>query len=458
MNKPALPQDFIDVLRTDMGPAEADKLIAALDGDPVVSVRFNPYKIGTKPEGRQVPWSRYGFYLDERPVFTADPLFHGGAYYVQEASSMFLEHIFSQVFADDAGPLKILDLCAAPGGKTTHLASLAGLESVVVANEVIRSRAKILSENVRKWGLGNVVVANNDPKHFSSLRGFFDLVVIDAPCSGEGMFRKNPGSREEWTINNVTLCASRQRRILADVWEALKPGGIMIYSTCTFNRKENEENIAWLAEEYGCEEVDVAVPEEWGVVAGDEGGIRTFRFYPHRLSGEGFFAAVLRKAGTQRKPPRANVREQTIVNLQKNLMAEASAWCNQPEFMRFGTLNGDRVFGYYAEAYEYINMLAEQLTVIYSGVEIGQLIGRKIKPEHSLAMFHDVSHAVVNNTELQLTDAMKYLRKADVPAELFAEGINLVSYEGLPIGWIKRIGNRCNNLYPKECRVLNDRI
>ena len=241
-----LPELFRSRTTESLGTSEAERLFAALDnGESPVSIRFNPYKIGSQPEGRQVPWCRYGYYLDERPQFTLDPAFHGGAYYVQEASSMFLEAIFRQIFEPDAAP-RILDLCAAPGGKTTLLSTLAGAEGLVVANEVIRQRASVLAANAVKWGIGNIVVTNNDPAHFAPFEHYFDLIAVDAPCSGEGMFRKDPAARTEWSEQGVKLCAARQRRILSDIWGSLRPGGILIYSTCTFNAAENEENIAWL--------------------------------------------------------------------------------------------------------------------------------------------------------------------------------------------------------------------
>lgn len=454
MSEIILPAAFRAALAENLGEQESAALIASLDTPSPVSIRFNPYKIGEKPEGEQVGWSKYGFYLDQRPVFTADPLFHGGAYYVQEASSMFLEQIYRQVFDEDER-LRILDLCAAPGGKTTHLSSLAGLESLVVANEVIRSRAKILSENVQKWGLGNVAVTCNDPQHFGSLRSFFDLIVVDAPCSGEGMFRKTPDARNEWTESNVKLCAARQQRILADVWDSLKPGGVLIYSTCTFNPQEDEDNVRWLTQEYDCEPVHVDTDPTWGIVRDEVNGVEVFHFYPHRVKGEGFFAAVLRKGGHPHKAQRLKARKPVLTDLPKAALQEVGRWCNQPEYMRFALLNNERIFGYYADHCDLVNFLAEQLTVIYSGVEIGQMMGPKLKPEHSLALFHDVSHETVNQADLELFDALKYLRKDEVSPEFFVEGMNLVCYAGLPIGWIKRIGNRCNNLYPKEWRILN---
>lgn len=237
-----LPEHFIHAIRTDR-PGDAEALLNALDAPSPVSIRWNPYKSGPATDGTPVPWNRYGRYLASRPSFTADPLFHAGAYYVQEASSMFVEHILRSAMPETEG-LRILDACAAPGGKTTIYSTLAGAEGIVVANEVVRSRAAVLADNVRKWGIGNTVVTSNDTAHFTPLREWFDVVAVDAPCSGEGMFRKNPDARSEWSTANTEMCAARQRRIVSDLWDALKPGGILIYSTCTFNRRENEDNVA----------------------------------------------------------------------------------------------------------------------------------------------------------------------------------------------------------------------
>ena len=499
-----LPQPFRDRCERQLGE-ESVRLFEALEGESPTSLRFNPYTVAARPEGRGVPWSRYGFYLDERPQFTLDPLFHGGAYYVQEPSSMFIEHIFRQVEGGDPAPLRLLDLCAAPGGKTTLLASLAGLDSTVVANEVNRSRALVLADNVRRWGLGNVTVTNDDPSHYAGFRDWFDFVLVDAPCSGEGMFRKDPAARTEWSESAVMLCASRQRHILESIWPSLKPGGILVYSTCTFNTDENEANVRWLASEFDCEGVEIPIDPEWGIVTGSEGGIPTFRFYPHRLSGEGFFAAVLRKGDGRTRPQTPRARKSPLVPLPRRSALELGEWVAQPEYMRFGAV-GEQLYGYYAHSFEDVLALAGSLNVVTSGVQMGQLYGHTLRPDHSLALFHDLvrcpdetsmgalqaalsaaglstdpkvelpqstdvvqaiehvdsrqpvsrkDRAWVPEAELSLDVAREYLRKQTLDPVLFAEGLNLVCYEGLPIGWAKRVGNRVNNMYPKELRILN---
>ena len=286
------PADFINDLRDSLGTERADRIVAALSSEPEVSVRVNPFKLSLNAlrehfgplAGDPVPWAAdEAFYLTERPSFTLDPLFHAGAYYVQEASSMYVGVLFEGAKAallDGAGRasgLRVLDLCAAPGGKTTQLLSHLDAASMLVANEVVPSRATILAENVARWGCSNVAVTSSDPAAFGPLRGFFDIAVVDAPCSGEGMFRKDERAVAEWSPANVQLCAARQRRILADFWPSLVAGGFLIYSTCTFNRQEDEDNVDWICRELGAGCLDMR------------------HFYPGEDRGEGFFAALLRK-------------------------------------------------------------------------------------------------------------------------------------------------------------------
>lgn len=447
-----LPEDFVRSLGDVLPHEEASALIAALDTESPVSIRFNPFKLSEKPEGRQVPWSRYGYMLESRPSFTLDPLFHGGAYYVQEASSMFIEHLFRSSVEECDG-LKVLDLCAAPGGKTTLLSTLVGLEGLVVANEVVRPRAMALADNVRKWGLGNVVVTNNDPSHFEGLHHYFDVITVDAPCSGEGMFRKNVESRQEWSADNVKLCAQRQRRILGEIWDSLKPGGVLIYSTCTYNRIENEQNIEWLAQEYDCESVDIETPAQWGIIRGEAAGISTFRFYPHLVSGEGFFAAILRKGDNKLRTRIPKPRRTIFAQPTKGELTEVKRWVNQPQFMEFQSI-GTNIYGYYKDMFMAVKTLAESLSVVYSGVMMGQVFGNKLKPEHSLALFHDLSPEAAPRTDLALEQMLNFLRREDIDPSVLEQGMNLVCFEGLPIGWVKRIDQRANNLYPKELRIV----
>ena len=289
-----LPEQFIEQLTLSLGPERAGEVFSYIqDSQPSVAVRANPFKVSGAESLSFLPidagrstYSQWGRFLTSRPEFALDPLFHAGAYYVQEASSMYLERILPlmaemrQVRPD--GAFKVLDLCAAPGGKTTHLLSMLREipGSFLVSNEVIRTRAAVLCENVSKWGAANVVVTNNDPADFAALPGYFDVMVVDAPCSGEGMFRKDPEAVAQWSEDNVRLCTARQRRILSDVLPALRPGGLLVYSTCTFNHYEDEDNVAWLVSEYGFD-----VLEQRHFYPGDD------------MAGEGFFFSLLRKDG-----------------------------------------------------------------------------------------------------------------------------------------------------------------
>ena len=312
-----LPASFIDYTRALLGDEEYDKLAVALQQEPPVSIRLNQLKINHSLSDK-VPWSSEGFYLEERLTFTFDPLFHAGCYYVQEASSMFVEQVLRQYIT---GPVKMLDLCAAPGGKSTHARSVLPEGSLLVANEVIRNRSQILAENLTKWGHPDVVVTNNDPADFSALLSFFDVILTDVPCSGEGMFRKDPVAVEEWSPENVEICWQRQRRIIADIWDALKPGGILIYSTCTFNTKEDEENARWIQQEYGGEPLTVQVQENWNITGdllSDKGdhsksSIPVYHFFPHKTKGEGFFLVAFRKPETEEEiPVSSSAKEKTL--------------------------------------------------------------------------------------------------------------------------------------------------
>ena len=455
--------------------AAGAELLAALDGEPAVSVRYNPFKLDAMPEGLDgVPWNRYGAYLTERPVFTLDPALHAGVYYVQEASSQFVEHIYRQALSDDTRDLpegvRLLDLCAAPGGKTTLYSTLVGPGGLVVANEVIKQRAGVLADNVRRWGIGNVAVTCNDAAAFGAYKHWFDVLAVDVPCSGEGMFRKNREARTEWSPANVELCAARGRRILADAWDALRPGGILIYSTCTFNRRENEDNVAWLAENYAVEPVEIEIPASWSIERGEVAGLETFRFRPDRVRGEGFFAAVMRKADgkTKRETPRA--RREPLIDLNRPESRPLAEWVAQPEAMKFAKA-GDNCYGFYRPVYQSVAALAGGLNVIYSGVCMGQLFNGKLRPDHALALFCDLArtddgglpHGRAVCSAVTREQTLDYLRKREFDdVSDFSEGLNLLTYTDerltagpLPVGWIKRIGHRTNTMLPNSFRIVN---
>lgn len=455
-----LPERFVERMRQELGEAEATALCEALATEPSTSIRLNTPKMSCPPfEAEAVPWSADGYTLPERPVFTLDPAFHAGAYYVQEASSQFAGYILSQAVGgrEQCEGLRVLDVCAAPGGKSTHYASLVGEHGLVVANEINRSRAAVLADNARKWGLGNMVVTCNDSAHLGDYEEWFDVVAIDAPCSGEGMFRKSEEACEQWSEANVRMCADRQWEIVENVFDTLRPGGVLIYSTCTFNRDEDEALVQRICDEWGeaiepAQEVDVA--DEWGAVVGRVGAFQTFRFFPHRVKGEGMFMAVARKAGepmSRRRMPKA--RREVIAAVEKRSEQELSRWVKEPKRMRFFSA-GDTIYACWAEHYDEIKALSSRLAVIYSGVALGQIFKGKLKPDGALAFYVGLNRDAVATAELSLDEALQFLRKQDMSAEPFVEGVNMVLYKGLPLGFVKRVGARVNNMYPASLRIL----
>ena len=454
-----LPEKFVERVLRDLGAADGAALCTALDGASPVSVRLNPAKanavgLPALQIAGNVPWSCNGYYLAARPQFTLDSDFHAGAYYVQEASSQFVGHLLSNVRTEG---IRILDLCAAPGGKTTLYASLVGPDGLVVANEIDRRRAAVLADNVRKWGTGNVAVTTCEPRALGDFETWFDVVAVDAPCSGEGMFRKDTESRAEWSEGNVKLCAARQDEILREAWRALKPGGTLVYSTCTFNRDEDEGSLermlTWAGDEVA-ESDEIAVEDTWGIVCGHVGAFRTFRFYPHKACGEGFFAAVARKSfdvsGRMRTP---KARRMVFASIDKKTVAELSRWVREPEKMRYA-LVAETCYAWYAAQTDAIRALSEALPVIYSGVALGQVFKGTLKPDPALAFFVGLNREAVPVAELDEDDALRFLRKQDLAPAGFAEGMNLVCTRGRALGFAKRIGARVNNLYPNSLRII----
>ncbi len=447
-----LPVPFIAQTKALLGEEEYSKLKGALQSESPVSIRVNETKYFSHEEWDSVLWCSTGFYINRRPTFTFDPLFHAGCYYVQEASSMFVERVIRKYITE---PTVALDLCAAPGGKSTHVRSLLPQGSFLVANEVIRNRSQILTENLIKWGQPDVAITNNDPADFSVLGNLFDLILTDVPCSGEGMFRKDSGAIEEWSPENVEICYQRQRRIITDIWSSLKPGGILIYSTCTYNLKEDEENIAWIKEQLGAKSLSVDVPEEWGItgnLAGTESPV--FRFFPHRIKGEGFFLAALRKTGLegtepfQTKSSKKSKKEKPL-----EIPTQAKQGLQHPEDFELER-RGDLIIACRKEHVELVNSLRQQLRVIYSGITIGEMKGQDLIPHQSLAMSNELNRKAFFLYELTYEQAISYLRKEAIRLDVTApRGYTLLLYRSIPLGFVKNIGNRANNLYPQEWRI-----
>lgn len=446
----ALPIDFITRTRALLGD-EYEKLEAALQADVPVSIRINQEK-GTKaPETSPIGWSKTGYYLPERLSFTFDPLFHAGAYYVQEASSMFLEQAIRNFVTE---PVRCLDLCAAPGGKSTHLLSTLPEGSLLVSNEVIRSRSNILAENITKWGNPNNIVINNDPEEIGRLTHLFDVIVTDVPCSGEGMFRKDTDSTGEWSVANVNLCAARQRRIIHDIWDALKPGGLLIYSTCTYNTEEDEDNIHYIIEELGAEALTIPLKEEWQITGALRHDHPVYRFFPHKTKGEGFFLAALRKAPgeTEEIRPR-NKSKKERGKAAPVLPSVVNDWIEEAGKFRFELIN-DTIQAIPSAHQEAWQLIAGQCRIVTAGIRIGEIKGKDILPAHSLAMSTSLNRKAFITVEINWEDAVKYLKKEVLllPEET-KKGYVLVCYNGFPLGFVKHLGNRANNLYPQEWRI-----
>lgn len=447
-----LPPGFIKRTQS-MLKDEFVLLEQALQQEASVSIRINERKLPVCLPYARIPWCGNGYYLPGRIPFTFDPLFHAGGYYVQEASSMFLEQAVGQYVAS---PVTCLDLCAAPGGKSTLLSSILPKGSLLVANEVIRSRSQTLAENMMKWGSPNVVVTNNDPSEIGRLTHLFDLIVADLPCSGEGMFRKDPGSIDEWSAANVELCAARQRRIAGDCWDALKPGGLLIYSTCTYNTEENEENIQYLAGNFGAEALPVATAEEWNISGAMEYTRPAYRFFPHKTKGEGFFLAVLRKPGSN--PP------STILPLQKRQKTSPAPqavkeWIASADDFCF-EMKGNEIIAVPAAHQAVFRYLNGRLRIVSAGVTAGELKGKDIIPSQSLALSLSCQKESFPQIHLDWEQAIRYLRKEAIQSlpENTPKGYLLATYKGLALGFLKNIGNRANNLYPQEGRIRSAHI
>ena len=438
---------FVERTRALFGEERYGRFVQALETEPVVSIRFNGRKMEADSSLNAVPWASAGRYLESRPVFTADPLFHAGCYYVQEASSMFVEQAVRQ-YVDR--PVRALDLCAAPGGKSTLLLSQLPQGSMLVSNEPVPLRAQILAENVTKWGNAASLVTRNEPADFAPFRNFFDFVLVDAPCSGEGMFRKDSYAVEQWSVSNVEQCARRQREIVADIWESLRPGGLMVYSTCTFNREENEDCVEWIANELGAEVLEVKIDDEWNITGSlTTEGLPVYRFIPGYTAGEGLFLAVLRKDGSstavQPKAPRMQLAP-------AKLKSEVAKWIVAPGDFDF-VMQGDTVIAMPKEHTAAMLALQQKLKVLHMALPLAEVKNNKILPLHALAMSTELVAQAFNTVELEREKALAYLHRE---ALLFADapvGHLLLTYKGTPIGFVKNIGNRANNLYPAEWRI-----
>ncbi|MES2426784.1 MAG: RNA methyltransferase [Bacteroidota bacterium] len=451
MQNHQFPANFLDSLTAEPGFDRENFINTHQNNVPPTSLRANPFKKTTLKTDGQVPWCPEGFYLDTRPSFTFDPLFHAGSYYVQEASSMFIAHILKHIKPADA--VNILDLCAAPGGKSTLLNSAMTPDDLLVANEIIKTRVPILADNLSRWGTANTIVTNNDPKDFNRLTGFFDIILIDAPCSGSGMFRKDPAAMDEWSEANVNLCHQRQERILADIYPALAEDGYLIYSTCSYSHQENEDILDWLCTEFELEAVRIPINEEWGIVEtqSPEKQAWGYRFYPGKVKGEGLFASVLKKK--ESSGSLLSFKNNRNQKLEKNEFELVKPYINDPSSYYFFKVNADWL-AINNQHKESLNLLQHHLYIKKSGVRIGKLAGRDLIPDHELALSAIVNKGTVSQTELDYDQAILYLRRENLVIDEVKKGWSLMTFEGQAMGWAKLLPNRINNYYPKELRIL----
>ena len=461
-----LPIPFEESMRQLLGE-DYDAFREALLGEPAVSIRLNRSKVGATPPYEPVPWATDSYYLPERPTFTFDPLFHVGSYYVQEASSMFVEQAVKQHLPEAR---VALDLCAAPGGKSTLLRSLLPEDCVLVSNEVMRQRAQVLAENITKWGHPRCIVTSNYPADFTPLGELFDLILVDAPCSGEGMFRKDEVAVAEWSPENVEVCWRRQRDILTDIWGTLRPGGLLIYSTCTFNTKEDEENVHWMMEELGAELLPISIDESWGITPSLIPDVaHAYRFLPGRTRGEGFFLAALRKKDAS--TPTHEKGEEAYRSTKKNkkdkakgkqpsqaVPAECKGWLTNPNRYTYKT-TGAEVIALPTDMEALRTDLEERLYILKAGITLAELKGRDILPAHDLSMSTALCPEAFPRHELSYTDALRYLHREAIalPSET-PRGFVLVTYRDMPLGFVKNLGNRANNLYPNEWRIRSGHL
>ena len=431
-------------------PNEWEALVGAItSSDPSVAVRVNEARgVGVPDGARLVPWCRQGFYLEDRPAFTFDTDWHAGRYYVQDASSMFIAHVISHFVQS---PVRYLDLCAAPGGKTTAAIQALPSRSLVVANEIVPPRARVLADNVTRWGYPRCVVTSNAPAQIGRLTHFFDVIAADVPCSGEGMMRKDDEAVEQWSPALVEQCAQRQREILADAWNALRPGGLLIYSTCTYNRQENEEIAEYIVNELGATSLEVPVETSWNIHPAIGSDAYCYRFMPHRVDGEGLFMAVFRKDGNgPRQVPR--IKEKSAKKCDetgKNWLSEPDDFVVEPQ--------GDLLVAVPQDIRTDVAVLRASLAVLHGGIELATVMGHKMVPHHAMAMSLTRADGAFPICEVDYPTSLRYLRGESIAVE-GTRGYVLVAHQGAVLGFANNLGNRANNLYPKSQRILSTHL
>lgn len=445
-----LPVPFIDAFIARHGEEEFFSYSDCFRDPAPVSIRINTLKWSERLPNEPVPWAANGYYFDARPEFACDPLWHSGVYYVQEASSMLIAQAFQALELETSHP-RVLDLCGAPGGKATHLATLLDGHGLLVANEVIRSRTSVLLENLRKWGYPNILVTGNDPADFGKRTpGFFDVVVVDAPCSGEGLFRKNPGATQEWSLQNVALCAERQKRIVSDIWPAIKPGGYLIYSTCTFNALENETNIQWLMDKEGAVSVNLHVPEAWNFTTEGIQGLYGYHLYPHKVKGEGFFIAVVRKTNGDVRKLSAKKDLRTMNLISKKVLSPEVLFMDDFALVEVGK----QVYAMIPRLLGDTDYLRSNLNVIFQGLGIGMISQGLLVPDHDFFCSPFCSPEYFPDYVMSADEALAFVSKGLFLPGGLDRGVRYrARYRGVVTGGFKYMGNRVNTSFPGNWRL-----
>jgi 16S rRNA C967 or C1407 C5-methylase (RsmB/RsmF family) len=451
-NSNFLPESFIERLKKANVP-NFKELVSVIEcSEPSVSVRFNRNKKSNfKLLGEPVEWCNEAIYLAERPLFTADPVFHAGGYYVQEASSMFLAEAIKQLNLEE--PKVALDLCAAPGGKTTLLADALPENSLLLANEIIPNRAKILLENIIKWGAKNTLVTCSKPEKLGGLNQFFDLILVDAPCSGEGLFRKQKESVSEWSSESADYCAVRQQDIVSEIWRALKPGGFLVYSTCTYNPDENINNIAHWAGEYDAKTISLNIDSFKGIETVKKEGCIGYQFYPHQIKGEGFFLSVLQK--NFEEDAFGSAQKEKTKNKKVNLKVADIPYLENSDSFKL-VENAGFLCAFDKSFEKEIEAIKRVCTPFFEGFPVAEIKGKHVASSPYLPFFEGYKRGSVPEVELDLLEAQKFLRGETFLLKTPLKGWVVFVYNNIPIGLAKAIGNRFNNYFPKPWRIRMD--
>jgi 16S rRNA C967 or C1407 C5-methylase (RsmB/RsmF family)/NOL1/NOP2/fmu family ribosome biogenesis protein len=461
---------------TDKLPAELLQSLSKMDhfdpaafisvhksGEQVVSVHLNPVKLAIPGDrwpsnmiessfeiSARIPWAPDAYYLSTRPSFTLDPMFHAGAYYVQEASGMFLAFAFKQI-TEQQQKLRVLDLCAAPGGKSTLVQSLISQDSVLISNEVIKKRVPALYQNMTKWGRANGIVSSNDPAHFKRLSGFFNVMVVDAPCSGSGLFRKDPETVKTWSPDLVRLCSQRQQRILADAWDCLSEDGFLIYCTCSYSKEENEDILDMIFRDFSCISVALSPDPEWNIVEtfSDYAGAHGYRFYPDKLLGEGFFLSVVQKKQTAAfKNP--NKKNRSSGRISRMVEEQVSQRVNMESV--HCVMIGESVHAIPDGLAHDFEFLQNNLYLKKAGIRVGKPGQYELVPDHELALANILRNDI-SFIDLSKRDALHFLRGEPFETHAAGKGWRITRFQGQCLGWVKLLGDRMNNYYPKSWRI-----